>query len=238
MRNTTDIDLSVLILTRNEAANLDNLLPRIAAILREMGKKFEVIIVDADSPDGTAAAATRNGARVVRQQAAGYANALSQGFNECVGESILTPDFFAELIDAGTDADLVIASRYVPGGGASMPATRRALSTLLNGIFAFVLRLPARDMSSGFRIYRRQALLSLDPHGDYFDVLPEIVALAYFKGLRVREIPFHYHPREAGVSKARVVTFMPSYLRTLSRCWRAKRASSAQQRRLRDASGS
>jgi dolichol-phosphate mannosyltransferase len=234
MHKVNELAFSVLILTRNEADNLGSLLPRITEILQNIGEKFEIIIVDADSPDGTATVATQHGARVVRQQSSGYANALRQGFNECTGEFVLTldadfshrPDFFEHLISAGADADLVIASRYVPGGGADMPAMRRALSTLLNGIFALVLRLPARDMSSGFRIYRREALQSLSPCGDYFDVLPEIVALAYFKRLRVREIPFHYHPREAGVSKARVIKFIPSYLRTLYRCLRLKLASS------------
>ena len=69
------------------------------------------------------------------------------------------------------------------------------------------------------------------PRGDYFDELPEIVALAYFAGLSVREIPFAYHPRAAGVSKARLVKFIPSYLRTLLRRWRVKRASPGYGRR-------
>jgi dolichol-phosphate mannosyltransferase len=107
-----------------------------------------------------------------------------------------------------------------------MPTLRRLLSKLLNGVFSRVLGLPVRDLSSGFRIYRRQALQGIAARGDYFDVLPEIIALAYIQGLRIREIPFHYHPREAGVSKARIVKFIPSYARTLLRCWRAKRASS------------
>ncbi len=227
--------LSVLILARNEAQNLDHLLPRIAKTLCAIGRKFEVVVVDADSPDGTAAVATRHNARVVPQLDSGYADALRQGFAECSGGFILAmdadfshrPDFFAAMIHAVEAADVVVASRYVAGGSADMPASRRLLSALLNRVFAWALGLQTRDLSSGFRMYRRQALQAIAPRGEYFDVLPEIIALAHIQGLRIREIPFHYHQREAGVSKARVVKFVPSYVRTLLRCWRAKRVALA-----------
>ena len=225
--------LSVLILARNEAENLDALLPSIAAILARSGVEHELVVVDAASPDGTAEVAARHGARVVLQSRAGYANALRQGFAECAGEFVLTldadmshrPEFIDEMLAAGETADLVIASRYVASGSAEMPATRRALSLALNRIFGLALGLPTKDLSSGFRLYRRRALMELRPKGDYFDVLPEIVALAHIGGQRVREVPFHYHPREAGVSKARILRFAPSYVRTLVRCWRESRRS-------------
>ena len=227
--------LSVLILARNEAKNLDDLLPHVGRTLAGIGRTFEIVVVDADSPDGTAAVATRHNARVVPQLGSGYANALRQGFAECSGAFILAmdadfshrPDFFAAMIDAVEAADVVVASRYVSGGSADMPASRRLMSALLNQVFARVLGLPTRDLSSGFRMYRRQALQGIAAHGEYFDVLPEIIALAHIQGLRIREIPFHYHQREAGVSKARVVKFVPSYVRTLLRCWRAKRVATA-----------
>jgi dolichol-phosphate mannosyltransferase len=227
--------VSVLIMTRNEAENLRTLLPRIVSTLSANEGRLEVIIVDADSPDGTADVAKEHGARVVRQSLPGYANALRQGFAECRGDTVITldadfshnPDMFQTMLHALDDADLVIASRYIPGGSADMPHSRRILSLILNRIFAVTLGLSVHDMSSGFRIYRRAELMRLQPRGDYFDVLPEIVALASFAGLRVREIPFHYYAREAGVSKARVFKFMPSYLRTLFRCWRARFAKAS-----------
>jgi dolichol-phosphate mannosyltransferase len=223
--------LSVLILARNEAENLDALLPSIASILDRAGVSRELIVVDASSPDGTAAVAARHGARVVRQNRAGYANALRQGFAECTGEFILTldadlshrPEFAEEMFAASEASDVVIASRYVPSGSTEMPAARRVLSLMLNRIFGIALGLPTKDLSSGFRLYRRRALEELRPRGDHYDVLPEIVVLAHLGGHRVCEVPFHYHPREAGVSKARVLRFIPSYVRTLLRCWRERR---------------
>lgn len=233
--------LSVLILARDEAENLDALLPALAEILGRAGVAYETVVVDAGSPDGTAAVAERHGARVVRQRRAGYANALRQGLAECAGEYLLTldadlshrPEFVVDMLRAAEDADvdIVIASRYVESGSAAMPAGRRALSVALNRVFGAALGLPTRDLSSGFRLYRRRALDGLVLRGDYFDVQLEIVALAHFRGRRVREVPFHYHPREAGVSKARILRFAPSYVRTLVRCWLERRRSNRRGRR-------
>ncbi|MHC4392674.1 MAG: hypothetical protein ACYS22_15355 [Planctomycetota bacterium] len=102
-----------------------------------------------------------------------------------------------------------------------MPWTRKLLSLVLNKTFALLLGIRIKDLSSGFRLYNRRAVVELKPRGTHFDVLPEIAALALRAGYRVIEVPFHYHPREAGVSKARVLKFGPSYLRTLARCVRA-----------------
>ena len=223
--------LSVVILTRNEAENLDALLPALAKILGRAGIAYEVIVLDAASPDGTAAVARRHGVRVVQQERPGYANALRSGFAHCKGDFVLTldadlshgPEFVLDMIKERNDAEIVIASRYVARGGAVMPPTRRALSFMLNRLYGRTLGLPIKDLSSGFRLYRRTALAELAPRGEHFDVLPEIVALAFFRGHRVREVPFHYRARMNGVSKARVLRFAPSYVRTLLRCLAAKR---------------
>ncbi|HEX6832694.1 MAG TPA: glycosyltransferase [Rudaea sp.] len=221
---------SVLILARNEAENLQTLLPRVRASFSGSAGALEIIVVDADSPDGTADVAARQGAQVIQQSRAGYANALRQGFALCEGDYVITldadfshrPDALGGLLDAIGNADIVIASRYVAGGRADMPASRRVLSVVVNRVFGWTLGLRTRDLSSGFRVYRRSALQRLSPRGEYFDVLPEIVALAHFAGLRVAEVPFHYRNREAGVSKARVLKFAPAYVRTLLRCRREK----------------
>ena len=227
--------LSVLILARNEAENLRTLLPDLQAVLEAAGVAYEAIVVDADSPDGTSDAAVRAGATVVQQTMPGYANALRQGLAMCRGDRVLTvdadlshrPEFVGELLAALDDADIAIASRYVPGGSADMPGSRRFLSWVMNRTFALALGLQVRDLSSGYRVYRKTVLDRIEPQGAHFDVLPEIVAQAALAGFRVVEVPFHYHPREAGISKARVLHFAPSYVRTLFRCMirRAARAS-------------
>jgi len=243
--DTTTPAVSVLILTRNEAASLAMLLPELAH-MAQGDRTHEVVVVDADSPDGTAAVARSHGARVIAQMGGGYASALREGLAACHGHYIVTLDadmsHRAEVVDAllaaAGDADLVVASRYIDGGRADMRWDRRVLSLLLNRLFGMALGLPLRDLSSGFRVYRRAALATLAPRGEHFDILPELAALAHFSGLRVQEIPFHYRQRGAGVSKARVMRFAPAYLRTLLRCWRIKRGADIAQTRWRDRRGS
>jgi len=226
-RNET---VSVLILAHNEAENLAELLPSVREIIESEAFPFEIIVVDGGSDDDTRGVAHERGARVVRQVLPGYANAFREGLAECSGDLVVTldadlshrPGFVAQLLAARHDAEIVIASRYVAGGGADMPWTRRALSILLNRTYTLLLGLRLSDVSSGFRLYNRRALAMLTPHGRHFDVLPEIVVLATLAGCRIAEIPFHYHPREAGVSKARVMKFGPSYVQTLVRCMRAR----------------
>jgi len=232
-RGAQGASVSVLILARNEADNLDRLLPALAELLELEGVGYELVVVDAASPDNTAEVSRRHGARTVQQERPGYANALRQGFRCCSGDFVLAldadqshrPEFIGTLFAAMDEADLVIASRYVTGGSAVMPASRRLLSLMLNRTFSVALGVPIRDLSSGFRLYRASLLREIETRGDHFDVLPELAALAVFGGRRVVEVPFRYHPREAGVSKARVLAFGPSYLRTLVRCWLARRAS-------------
>jgi dolichol-phosphate mannosyltransferase len=244
--DTTTPAISVLILTRNEAASLAILLPELARMMAQGDRTYEVVVIDADSPDGTVAIARRHGARVIAQTGGGYASALREGLAACHGHYIVTLDadmsHRAEVVDAllaaAEDADLVVASRYIDGGRADMRWDRRLLSLLLNRLFGTALGLPMRDLSSGFRVYRRVVLATLAPRGEHFDILPELAVLAYFSGLRVREIPFHYRQREAGVSKARVLRFAPAYLRTLLRCWRIKRGANVAAARWPDRQGS
>lgn len=218
--------LSILILTRNEAENLEVLIPDVRSELAGSGFDLEVIVVDAWSADGTPDVARRHGATVLEQSRPGYANALREGLAACTGVSIVTidadlshrPSFLGDMLAASRESDLVIASRYVAGGRADMPSTRRILSRILNTVFRVAVGLDVCDASSGYRLYDRRSIDAIDPRGSHFDVLPEIVTQIVASGLRVAEIPFHYHPRESGVSKARVLRFLPSYVRTLVRC--------------------
>lgn len=226
-------DISILILTRNEAASIAKLLPELARQMVAEERSYEVLVVDAHSADGTADVARAHGARVIPQVGNGYASALREGLAACMGTHIVTLDadmsHRAEVVKtmlmATRHADVVIASRYIRGGRADMRWDRLLLSIVLNRVFATALDLPLRDLSSGFRVYRRDVVETLISHGQHFDVLPELGALAHLQGFAVIEVPFHYRQREGGVSKARVFRFAPAYLRTLFRCWRCKRAN-------------
>jgi dolichol-phosphate mannosyltransferase len=224
-------DLSVIIPAHNEGPNLRALLPPLQALLDERGIRSEVFVVVRDEDDATREAVA-GGWRVLRQEEPGYGGALRTGFRAARGEFILTmdadlshpPTFVADLWRRRHEAEVLIASRYVPGGGARMPLHRALLSRVLNRFFARGLGVPLSDLSSGFRLYHRRALLLDEVTARDFDVLPEIVVRAYRHGWRVQEVPFLYEPRVHGSSNARIVPFGLAYLRTFGRLRGLRRA--------------
>jgi len=223
--------LSVVIPAWNERENLEHLLPAVQRVLLRVGAPFEVIVVDGGSADGTAEAARRHGARVIQQTERGYGGALLAGFAAARGPYLLTMDadlshppvFIEEFWRRRDEAEVLIASRYVPGGKAQMSRFRRLLSVILNRTYAVLLAVPLRDLSSGFRMYRRELLLAEEPVARDFDFLEEILVRVYNRGGRALEIPFHYMPRGAGRSHARLLRFGWAFLKTLVRMWRLRR---------------
>ena len=223
-------DLSVVIPALNERDNLERLLPAIFEVTSDCGLRAEVIVADGPSHDGTSQVAAELGARVVRQKERGYGGALLAGFAAAGAPYILTMDadlshpaaFIKDMWDRRGEAELLIASRYVPGGGATVGTMRRILSIILNAVFRFALDLPIRDLSSGFRLYRRKALDPLRVESRDFDVLEEILVLGHNRGWKIAEIPFHYMPRESGVSHARLIQFGVAYVKTLLKMRRLK----------------
>jgi dolichol-phosphate mannosyltransferase len=222
--------LTVVIPALNEAASLAQVLPIVEQALAELGISHEVIVVDGGSADGTQEVVRKAGARLVSQRLPGFGGAYRAGFEQARGEFIVTqdadgshdPSFLKDLWAARTDGEVVIASRYVPGGTADMPAWRALLSRVLNLTFRRGLSLPIRDLSSGFRLYRRSALQELTLEGTDFNVLEEILIKALAAGYSVREVPFRYKARVAGRSHARLLRFARSYLRTFVAMWRLR----------------
>jgi dolichol-phosphate mannosyltransferase len=224
------IDLTIVLPVLNERENVERLLPRTVEVLRTIGCRYELVVVDGGSTDGTADAAVAGGARVIRQTLPGYGGALREGLAAAAGTYILTldadlshdPDFIRKLWRSRERAEVVIASRYVKGGVAYMPRHRLILSRVLNAFFARGLGLPVRDLSSGFRLYRAKAVQGLDLEGTNFEVLEEILVKIHAEGWRITEIPFTYYPRERGTSHARIVAFGMAFLRAFVRLWKLR----------------
>ncbi len=224
------IELSIVIPALREAPNLRHLLPTLRATLDCEVPHSEILVVTSADDLETNAVATGHGATVIRQSRSGYGGALVAGFAAARGEFVLTMDadlshptrFIPTLWRERHTAELVIASRYVPGGLATMPAGRLLLSRSLNHVFSRGLGLSVRDMSSGFRLYRR-GILSPDVYEScHFDILQEILVRAYADGWRVREVPFEYEPREQGSSHARIIAFGLAYCRTFWSLWKLR----------------
>lgn len=208
----------VLIPTYNER---DNLRPLVAALMAIAGLK--VLVVDDNSPDGTAdegeALANASDGRVSVMRRAGprgfgrsYVDGMKAALRTdathiCQIDADLSHDPAAlpQLLTAATAADLVIGSRYVPGGELrNWPAHRLVLSRFANWYIRAITRLPVRDCTSGFRCWTRGLLarMPLDrivSNGYAFQV--ETAWEAHAAGGRIVEVPITFIERREGQSK-------------------------------------
>jgi glycosyltransferase involved in cell wall biosynthesis len=224
------MDVSVILPVVNEAENLSALIPRLIALLDRERLTHEIVVVDGASSDGTRETAEALGARVVAERRRGYAGALETGIAEARGDYVLTldadqshdPDFIVKMWRARTRADIVIASRYALGGVAYSGFVRRFTSWLLNVVLRRMLSMPVRDLSSGYRLYRREVLANLELTATNFEVLEEILVKAYASGFSVVEVPFTYFPRGAGRSHAKLVSFGWKILRSSLPLWKIR----------------
>jgi dolichol-phosphate mannosyltransferase len=222
--------LSLVLPALNEGENLDRVLPELKKALVALGPTFEIIVVDGGSRDNTQEIVRKHAVRMVSQKLPGFGGAYRAGFEQARGEYLITldadgshdPAFLKDLWAARSKGDVVIASRYVEGGAAEMPVTRRVMSRILNITFGRGLSLPVHDLSSGYRLYRSAILRELELKATDFDVLEEILIRALAAGYRVHEVPFRYRARVAGQSHARLLRFAVSYLRTFVAMWRLR----------------
>ncbi len=207
------MEISVVLPALNESKNLSVLIPRLREVLKDY--QYEILVVDGGSNDNTAQVASELGARVINQESAGFGGALKEGFKSAKGKYVIQMDadlshdpyYIPQLLKERDKGDLVIASRYVSGGYMQASFIRRLLSYILNKFSSFFLKVPLKDMSSGFRIYRKAALDEIEITSRQFEVEQEIVIKLFNKGFKVIEMPFHYRPREAGVSKAKLISY-------------------------------
>ena len=172
------MDVSVILPVVNEAENLRTLIPRLTALLDRERLTHEIIVIDGASSDGTRETAQALGARVFAERRRGYAGAMETGIAEARGDYLLTldadqshdPDFIVKMWRARTRADIVVASRYALGGVAYSGFVRRATSWLLNAMLRRMLSMPVRDISSGYRLYRREVFANLKLTSTNFEV--------------------------------------------------------------------
>jgi ubiquinone/menaquinone biosynthesis C-methylase UbiE len=213
--------LSVVVPVWGRRHDLPRLLPALRRALDGVEPRSEILVCGTDaSLQGIAAASS---ATFVESKRPGYGETLRTGIESAQGEWVLTMDAdfayaadFVPVMWAHRDeAEVVIGSRYVRGAVAEMGFSRRTASRLLNAVYRFGLSMPFRDLSSGFRLYRRRVLLDIQPlEAGGLDILLEIVVKAQCQGWRVTEVPFWYRGAEPW-NRVRMVQFGVGYVETL-----------------------
>ncbi len=205
--------------TYNERENVAAVLQAVRASV----PSADILVVDDNSPDGTAKIVNETGESLGRidllqrpgkqglgsAYRQGFSLALDRGYDVIVSMDVdfshdpaLLPEML-RLIDAGADA--VIGSRYVPGGATvDWPVHRRVLSRWGNRYTSLVLGLQIRDCTSGYRAYRADALAEIDPSSttaEGYAFLTELVRRLVRSGRRVMETPIVFTDRRYGTSK-------------------------------------
>jgi dolichol-phosphate mannosyltransferase len=208
----------IVVPTYNERENVAPLVEQ----LLDVAPGADVMLLDDNSPDGTAAYAEelfgsnprfavlrRTGARGYgRSLVDGYRQALAGGYARLLqldADFSHDPRMVPALLAASREADVVIGSRYCPGGGiANWPLRRRLLSRFANRYVCAITGLRAHDTTSGFRCYTRRALRSLlegRVAAEGYAFLVEAVYHAHREGLSVAEVPITFTDRREGQSK-------------------------------------
>jgi len=204
--------------TYNERDNLEWIVGRLRAAVPDV----DVLVVDDGSPDGTGDLADKLAAEdphvdvVHRTQKAGLGAAYLHGFRvalergyDVVGEMDADgshqPEQLPRLLEALRDADLVIGSRWVPGGSVvNWPLSRKVLSVGGNLYARVLLGIPLRDITAGYRLFRRSTLETIDlgsvqSAGYVFQT--DLAFRTVRAGLRVVEVPIEFVERVRGDSK-------------------------------------
>ncbi|HSB02908.1 MAG TPA: polyprenol monophosphomannose synthase [Anaerolineales bacterium] len=226
------MQIGMVIPTYNEANNL----PRLVAALFALPLDLCLLVVDDDSPDGTGRLAedlsTANAGRIVvihRSPKSGLASAYIQGFRYFLKNRVnaigqMDADFShdpAALVAMSKRleiCDVILGSRYVEGGSidARWSLWRRGLSTLGNSYARAILGIPYRDLTTGYRLWRSEALreMPLDwirSKGYVFQI--EMTYLAHRLKYQIGEIPIHFSERQYGRSKMSIRIQLEAVLR-------------------------
>jgi dolichol-phosphate mannosyltransferase len=206
--------------TYNERENLEAMIDALGDVLDT--DRDHVLVIDDGSPDGTGEIADRLAAErgwvsvLHRETKEGIGPAYVAGFRRALSEDAelvleMDCDFshnpadVPRLIAASDDADLVLGSRYTPGGGTANWGLARRIVSRGGCLYAQVLLgMRVRDLTGGFKCFRRATLEAIDldalsAHGYAFQI--ETTYRVHKAGLRIEEVPITFVERRAGASK-------------------------------------
>lgn len=212
--------IAVVIPTYNEKENL----PKITQQIMSLPLDLKLLVIDDNSPDGTGLVAEELAKQykgrisvMHRTGKLGLGTAYISGFKNLLGTDADVigqmdadfshpPEKLIEMAKALDEADIAEGSRYVPGGSLDekWPLWRKWLSGFGNDYARTILRLPIRDVTGGFRLWKRETLVKMPldevkSNGYVFQV--EMAYISHKMGFRFVEIPIHFNERVYGQSK-------------------------------------
>ncbi len=225
------MDFSVILPTYNEKGNIVKLIQAIDKVVVGTGMTYEMIVVDDNSPDGTADAVRTAYAGdehvklFVRTQERGLASAIRHGIERAAGDAVVVmdtdfqhdPNLIPRMVQFCQYYDIIVGSRFVMGGGMEQ-GYRYNYSYLFNLFVRLVTRTQIQDNLSGFFAMRRDKLMRMDServftgYGDYFI---RLLYYAWRLGYSVLEIPVFYRVRPYGTSKSSFMRMIINYSRTV-----------------------
>ncbi|NWG36046.1 MAG: glycosyltransferase family 2 protein [Nitrososphaera sp.] len=243
--------LSIVLPTYNESQNITRVIDSISDSIPE-GTKAEIIVVDDSSPDGTGSVVADYANRlgqgmkkrlhievINRPGKMGLSSAILAGVESACGDVVVVmdsdmshpPQTIPRMLEelAHSKCDIVVASRYIKGGGVSgWPFKRKLMSKGATKIAQYSLGITVKDPMSGFFAFRRQIIEGIKFDAIGYKMLLEILVKA--KGARIKEIPYTFTNRRLGSSKLDTST-MIDYVRAVWRLYRYGRSAPEEKRR-------
>ncbi len=214
--------------TYNEKENIGDLIQTILDVLSPLPIKAQIIVVDDNSPDGTAEVVRKRFSSqpdvllIVRKEERGLATAVAKGIEQSRADiiAVMDTDFnhqpkdLTKLLEQIPEADMVIGSRYISGGGMKTSRIRYLGSWVFNIFIRLVLGSPVKDNLSGFLVLKRKVVSRLNNPTIFYGYGDYCIRLIHFArkaGFVIREVPVIYEFRKGGESKTDFVKYVVSY---------------------------
>jgi dolichol-phosphate mannosyltransferase len=214
--------------TYNEKENIGDLIQMILDVLSPLPVKAQIIVVDDNSPDGTADVVRNRFSSqpevllILRKEERGLATAIAKGIEQSQADiiAVMDTDFnhhpkdLTRLLEQIPEADMVIGSRYISGGGMKTSRLRYLGSWVFNVFIRLVLGSPVKDNLSGFLVLKRKVVTQLKNRSIFYGYGDYCIRLIHFArkaGFVIREVPVIYEFRLGGESKTDFVKYLVSY---------------------------
>lgn len=224
--------ISTILLAYKEAANLKILLPKIREELDKTGEQYEILIIDSEVPlDDTSLVCQENNCKYINQEEPYFGGAFRTGIKYASMDKFLildsdgshNPKYITDIYDKFISAeyDCVIGSRYVRGGHTDDAKSSIIMSRILNSVFRIALGIPAKDISTDYRMYKTEKLKSVTLVNKNYDILQEVLMKIKLnnsdKKIKIGEVPISFSKRMFGESKRKLIPFIIDYGKSLIR---------------------